>query len=91
MDLFGSPHPRHRGAVPRGYSIGGWLGSELERHWQRLCSQYHWTSLEPQAPCNAYPLVARLFRARGTIIRYNTQAFVDGKLVFESHIMGVVF
>ncbi|MFT5478740.1 MAG: 3-hydroxyacyl-[acyl-carrier-protein] dehydratase [Planctomycetota bacterium] len=35
--------------------------------------------------------VAKLTRARGTMFRYDTQGFVDGKIVFESHIMGVVF
>jgi len=35
--------------------------------------------------------VAKLARARASMFRYETQAFVDKQLVFEAQIMGVIF
>lgn len=42
-------------------------------------------------PGSRLVFVARLDRSRGTMFRYDTQAFVDGNLVFEAVIIGVLF
>ena len=42
-------------------------------------------------PGSTLVFVAKLGRSRSTMFRYETQAFVGGDLVFESHILGVLF
>lgn len=68
---------KYRSEVPEGSFVGfGGLDSVRFRG-----------TVEPGA---RFLVAARLNRTRATMFRYDTQGYVDGQMIFESSVMGVV-